>query len=335
MEKTTGHPVLLCVRDASVAEAVEVSAATVGVPLQVVSDSDEARAAWPSAPLRLVSTEVAARWSTVAPGWACLVGKDPKELARCSAELGLPVLPLPDQTGRLAEALARSRQVGLRRGATVALLGASGGLGVSTLTTALALLAARRGNATVAVDLAEGSGGLDLLVGLETAPGLRWADLLHARGEADAILPGLPSTEGAAFLAPSRDAQQRPGKAATDAVLGSLAKSAQLVVVDGGRHPVPGCDQTLVVVGADVRSVAAARVTVGLHVPTGIVVRTGPGRSLPPETVAASLGAPCLGVIGQENQLPRLAELGMSPVAVPARRYRRQVDALLERLANG
>ena len=61
-------------RHPAVIEAVEVSAAALEVPLRVAHHPDEVRAAWPEAALRLVSSEVAARWSGVAPGLAYIVG---------------------------------------------------------------------------------------------------------------------------------------------------------------------------------------------------------------------------------------------------------------------
>lgn len=335
MGTTSEAFVLLCARDESVAEAVEVSAAALGVPLRVEADSEEARRMWDLAALRLLSTEVAARWVSVAPGRTFIVGKDADDLARCSAGLGLPVLPLPDQSGRLAEELTASLRASHRRGATLALVGASGGLGVSTLAASLGLMAAGRGGPTAVVDLAEASSGIDLAVGLESTEGLRWPDLVHVRGEADDVLGGLPALDGAHFLSASRDDPQRPGQVAVDAVLASLSRSAGLVVVDAGRRLISGCDRQVLVVGADVRSVAAARVVAGLDSPDAIVVRRGPGRGLPAAVVAKSLGTECLGVIAEDKTLPRLAELGMSPVAAPARRYRAQVAALLGRLAHG
>lgn len=328
------HPgVLLCARDQAVIEAVQVTAAAMDVPLRVARDAEEGRALWPSVSLRLLATEVATRWVSVPPGRAFLVGTSPAELARCSAELELPVLPLPDVGGRLAEALSGASQAGRERGATVALMGATGGVGVSTLTVALALSAVRRGSPSVAVDLASCAGGLDLVAGAETLEGLRWADLGNARGELGDVAGSLPSVGGVAILAHSRQSPAAPSAAAVSAVLTALARSHRLVLADCGRDPSPwSADHTVMVVGADVRSVAAARMLAEVRAvaPTAIVVRRGPGRTLPEKVVARALGAPSLGRIDHHRALPRLAELGLLPVAAPARRYLRQVDAIVE-----
>lgn len=327
---------LLCARDPAIIEAVEVSAAALDVPLVVERDSSQVRAQWAAAALRLVSTEVAARWSSVGDGLAYVIGTDPGELARCSSELGLPVLPLPDDGGRLAQALSSAAVSSQPRGTVVALVGASGGLGASTLVASLTLLGAAAGKRAVAVDLAPCSGGLDLIVGGERSAGLRWSDLAQARGELGALT--LPTVDGAGFLTADRRSPGPPGKGAVGAVVSSLARTAELVVVDAGREPPPvECDRTFVLVGADVRSVAAARMLAETHsfAPAGVIVRTGPGRTLPVDVVARSLGVESLGSVPEDRALPRLGELGLLPTAGQARKYRRRVKALLGELLDG
>lgn len=330
--------VLLCARDPAVVEAVEVSAAALEVPLRVAHHPDEVRVAWPEAALRLVSTEVGARWSGVAPGLAYVVGASHQDLARCSAGLGLPVLPLPDDGGHLAKAMTAAVRREVTRGQVLALVGASGGLGVSTLAASLALVAAADGQRALAVDLAQGGGGLDLLVGAETEAGVRWPDLTHARGELGELFSGLPAVDGAAVLAQGRESAGLPPPQAVAAAVGALKRTADLVVVDSGREaPAVEAEQVLLMVGADVRSVASARMLAESRAvtPTGLVVRQGPGRGIPADVVARSLGVPCVGIIGHAKALPRLAELGMAPVGGPARRYRRQVAAILKEACGG
>lgn len=323
--------VLLCARDPAVIEAVEVAAAALDVSLVVEGDAGRARGLWPAASVRLVSTEVGSRWSSAEPGEAYLIGMSTADLARCSAQLLLPVLPLPD-SGQLAEVLLKSRHADGATGLVVALAGASGGLGVTTLVSGLALRAASDGPA-VAVDLAGASGGIDLVVGAEQVSGLRWSDLEHARGELGELT--LPAVEGASFLAPSRDRFSPPPLAAVRAAVGALARTNTLVMIDAGRErPSVECDQFILVVGADVRSVAAARMSPGRQ-PTGIIVRTGYGRSLPPDVVARSLGVPLVGVLPEDRRVARLSELGLLPTAPPARTFRRAVSRLLKEVRGG
>ncbi|HOA26791.1 MAG TPA: hypothetical protein PKY27_00975 [Arachnia sp.] len=328
---------LLCARDEAVVEAVEVSAAALGVPLRVVSDGAAAGPEWGAAALRLVSSEVAARWTGVAPGEAFVVGTSPAELARCSGRLGLPVLMLPDDGGRLADALRRAGDSGTRRGQVVGVVGASGGLGVSTLVAGLALTACLRGRRAAVVDLAEASGGIDLVLGAEARPGLRWPGLSGVRGEAREVWEALPKADGVAVLAQDREAPGHPDEAALAAVVASLRREADVVVVDGGRRaPSVGLDRTVLMVGGDVRSVASARMLAehGGVSPGGLVVRRGRGRTVPPGVVARSLGVPCWGEIGDDKALPRLGELGAPPLPGPARRFARQAAALLDRMSD-
>lgn len=318
---------LLCTRDPFVIEAVQVCAAALQVDLRIVSDAAGLDSGWAGAAVRLLGADSATRWGPVRPGEAFVVGTSSEELTRCSAELGIPVIPLPDGAGHLATVISRAGQTTPQMGRIVALLGASGGLGVSTLVSAVALIGAKAGEDVVAVDLAPASGGIDLVVGAETSDGVRWPDLARARGELGDLTSELPQVGGAAFLSHGRGDDPPPTDEATRVVLAALARSAALTLVDAGRGPVPVmADLSVLVVGADVRSVAAAQMA-GPKV-TGMVVRSGPGRRIPPEVVARTLGLELMGAVGHDKAVPRLAELGMPPVPGPARRLKRDASSL-------
>jgi hypothetical protein len=187
------------------------------------------------------------------------------------------------------------------------------------------------------VDLAEASGGIDLVLGAEARPGLRWPGLSGVRGEAREVWEALPKADGVAVLAQDREAPGHPDEAALAAVVASLRREADVVVVDGGRRaPSVGLDRTVLMVGGDVRSVASARMLAehGGVSPGGLVVRRGRGRTVPPGVVARSLGVPCWGEIGDDKALPRLGELGAPPLPGPARRFARQAAALLDRMSD-
>lgn len=109
--------------------------------------------------------------------------------------------------------------------------------------------------------------------------------------------------------------------------------------VDGGRGnvPPPGIadgsrDQQVLVVGADVTSVAASRTAAERHGLTSarLVVRTGPGRMLPPESVAEALGLELLGTIRHDPSVPELAACGGSVASRRARRFRADTRAVWE-----
>ena len=181
-------------------------------------------------------------------------------------------------------------------GTVVAVLGGSGGAGASTLAAALAVTARRAGATVALVDADPLGGGLDLLLGAEQEPGLRWPDLgsLHGPVAARALTDALPSAGGVTLLSHTRPAAGRgcgatgsagargPGvdtadigavdltvlgvpPAAMTSVLDALARRHDLVVVDLGRWidvatqvVLRRAQRALLVVPAQVRAVAAA-----------------------------------------------------------------------------
>ena len=327
---------LLATREAALADSVLATTLALGIDLEVVTEREELRRRWRTATLRLVGADMASRAAAlgVMPGvW--VVGFDSEELLPASAELGAPALLLPEESQRLAEVLS-DELPGRDAAQTLALTGASGGLGVSSLAVALATRAAETGLRSVAVELASCGGGLDLLFGVETQEGMTWEELRHAVGEIGDLTPHLVPAERVSVLALGRPHGDSPDEAALSAVLRSLERSHDLVVVDTGdgtrlaelgRRVVP-----LLMVGADVRSVAAARMRARRIDLTGalLVVRVGKGRGLPPEAVSDALGLPLAGVVRDDSKVPRLAAQGASVGSRPAARLRRDSARLLQ-----
>ena len=83
-------------------------------------------------------------------------------------------------------------------GSVLVVVGASGGVGASSLATAVAVRAVRAGLDVVLVDGCPLGGGLDVVLGAEQAQGVRWSDLSRLEGSADgpALLVRLPLAEG-------------------------------------------------------------------------------------------------------------------------------------------
>ncbi|MEO7587179.1 MAG: septum site-determining protein Ssd [Arachnia sp.] len=327
---------LLVTRNPSLVDAVSATALALGVAVEVAGDREELRALWSAAGLRLVGTDMVSRAAVLAPaqGNTWVVGQADAALLAASAELGVPALALPQSSAQLAEVMVRrgGPGPGARR---LALVGGSGGVGTSSLTVALSLMAARGGRRVAAVELAECGGGLDLLLGLEAAPGLRWNDLAGASGELGRLDEQLVEGDGVSVLPLSRDPHAAPTRTATDAVLRSLDRSHDVVVVDtgDGRHlDWLGDAQVVVVVAAHVRGVAAARMVLERHESGGaqLLVRTGPGATLPPEAVARALGLPLLGLVRHDAAVPRLAGSGAGITSGPARRFRRDVARVVQ-----
>lgn len=154
-----------------------------------------------------------------------------------------------------------------RRGVVIGVLGATGGLGASTLAAILAVRGGLAGHSTLLVDGHPFGGGLDILLGLDASPALRWPDLSSAQGDLDgaAILSALPAISGCHVVSWGR----APGGsfATAAAVCAALVAEADLSVID---LPGPGtpdaqrwsdlCDHLVLLCGSGVRQLVTAAV---------------------------------------------------------------------------
>ncbi|MDU7361428.1 MAG: hypothetical protein E7L00_09510 [Propionibacteriaceae bacterium] len=331
-------PVLVLARDASVKEAVQASALALDVALDTTQGTEDLQRRWQSARLRLVSPEMAGRAGPLDTTTATyIVGRDPEELVRASTELGCPAIMLPHSSAQLANLLAEAAGGPVPEASTIAVTGAVGGLGASTLAVGIGQEAIRRGLRAAVVELAPGGGGLDLLVGKETAAGIRWSDLARARGEIGGIEDALPTVDGLLVLALDRKDPVFPDHPAARAVLTALRRLVDVVVLDDRSQLGLESESQLLLVGADVRSVAAARMQAAgsSSPPSGLVVRTGAGRRLSEGTVSSALGVPLVGALREDRALPRLAEMGEPPLRGPAKRFRRDVASIWEGMSHG
>ncbi|MEV0644674.1 septum site-determining protein Ssd [Phytomonospora sp. NPDC050363] len=190
------------------------------------------------------------------------------------------------------------------------IVGGGGGAGASVVAAALAVRAARSGARTLLVDFDPLGGGLDLLLGWERHPGLRWPDLDEPPAELHDALPhderlALLSTRGPDPLSLEPAAPVPPQLA--DRVLDAARRSFEIVVADLPRRPdaaatrvAERCTGGYLVVRGDVHGSAAARRVVtayGPHWdPPRLLVRKTPGVALPPAEIAETLGLPLGGV---------------------------------------
>lgn len=197
-------------------------------------------------------------------------------------------------------------------------VGASGGLGVSTLAVALAVRAAPLVGATVAVDGAPGGGALDVTACVEHVPGLRWGDLAAADGRIDgaALLHELPA-EGPARVLAGRGPEPPP--AVVRAALTGLAGVCALTVVDlgGSLDRAAECTDLILVVGGTARQLADGAGTAerlhDLEPPAALVLRTRRGEALDPEDVAAHLDLPLAGTLRDDPRVRADAERARPP----------------------
>lgn len=319
---------LLVTAEPILREAVEAAALALDADLVVADDPAEARRRWGGVETRLLGADLVAALAEVSAGASdtYIIGSDPETLVRASAELSLPVLRLPQDQPKLATILASKVQSSAK---IVSLSGVSGGLGVSSTAVALSCELAKRGLRAALVELVAG-GGIDLLFGAETRPGWRWSDLAAARGELGDVGDELLKAESVSILAMGREPGSAPEDTAVMAVLTSLARSYDYVVVDspaGWQAPAGFLCVEIVLVGGDVRGVAAAQQAGQLGSGSaGLAVRVGPGRDIPAQSVADAVGLPLIGNLRADPTVPKLAATG-DCVGV-ARRLRSDVAKL-------
>lgn len=203
----------------------------------------------------------------------------------------------------------------------VAVTGARGGCGATTLAVGLALAAGRRGLGALLVDGDPLGGGLDLVLGLEDVPGARWPEVLRG-GLVLADLPAVDISRGGAELRVLSHARSSSrvgaGGSAVEAVVASARETVDVVVLDAGRlaegdEPSRSADAVVLVVPAEVRACAAAvaRLAVILgHRRVHLVVRGPAPGGLSPTAVAAAMGLPLVASVAHEPRLAAAVESG-------------------------
>ncbi|MFW5472653.1 hypothetical protein ACOCJ5_05025 [Knoellia sp. CPCC 206450] len=213
----------------------------------------------------------------------------------------------------------------------VVVLGASGGLGASSWSAALARRLALHLGSCVLIDGDVRGGGLDMTCGTEHVPGLRWPDLARLRGRTAGarLVAALPRGE-VALLSAGGDGALVPDAAVLDVVDSMLEEVP--VVLDGRAfasvtpalvaraaavHVVLGLrarqladagavlGSVLNVVGSDGGSVAGARV--------GVVTRASRGLSSQVAEVVEHLGVPHLAHVRNDARVRRDGERGEWP----------------------
>lgn len=306
--------------------------AAAGVEARVAPDVPAARGPWSGAPIVLLGDELsgpALAGRLPRRGDLVLVGRALEDGGIWTRAAGLgaeSVVFLPDAEAWLVDRLASAGEEPPGRATTVAVIGGRGGAGASTLACALAVTAAAGGWRTILVDADPLGGGLDLVLGCEDLPGLRWPDLAAAgeRISASALRYALPQAAGLHLLSWDRGESRRVAPEVGRAVLAAAGQAHELLVVDLPRQldelaeaTLAGADVALLVVPAEVRAVAAAaRVAsyVGALAGDVRVVSRGPAPSgLTAELVAGSLGLPLAGRLKPEPGLARSLERGEPP----------------------
>ncbi len=343
---------LLVTQDHELLDAVLRLAAATGVSLDVAHESVAARRCWARAPLVVVAYDMlgplAAAGLPRRPAVLIVGRQRPDETVwQHAVAIGAEqALLLPDAESVLLDRLAESAEPRTAARA-VGVIGGQGGAGASVLAATLACGAARRGLAPLLVDADPLGGGLDLVVGAEAEPGLRWPDLTAVRGrlQGTRLRESLPELDGLWVLSHVRgDSATRPSVDSVRAVVDGGRRGFDLVVVDLPRHfdesstaALCSCDVVLIVVRDQLRAVAAAAVVaeaVGrCAADVRVVVRTQGRSGLGVNAVASGLGLPCAGEMPHLPSLVRDLDAGVPPGRASHNRLGRLRDKLLDELA--
>lgn len=339
---STPHAVLAVVADAALRGDVDRVAAAAGVTV-VHAAEPSSRAVWTAATAVILDAAAALRCAERAlPRRAGVVlvghtapGATEWQIAMSVGAQHVMALPAQDAdlVTELADATERHHDE-RRRGPVAAVIAGRGGGGASLFATALAMSAAD----ALLVDADPWGGGIDLVLGAESEPGVRWADLTLQAGRLSypALRDALPRRHGLSVLSGGRAMGDiAPGPLA--AVIEAGARGGVTVVCDTPRRStaavetaLDAADLVVLITPADVRSCAASAAIVpwiaAVNPNVGMVVRGPAPGGLRSSDVTRIVGVPLLAAMRPQ---PRIAEtldsgglrLGRrSPLAAAARR---------------
>jgi secretion/DNA translocation related CpaE-like protein len=308
-------------------------AAAAGVE-PVHTAAPQSRAQWRSASLVLLDAAMArqavdARLPRRTGVVVVCVAAPDGELWELCVRLGVErTLVLSGSEETLIELLSDASVSGTGDGRCIAVLGACGGAGASVFASAIAVAAAQPAADVLLIDCDPLGAGLDVLLGMENDPGLRWGDLSAPSGrlQVDALRQALPVVRSGSGQVAVLCAGRAGGEISADVldvVVDAGRRSGATTVLDVPRAPGPLADRALehadlvvLLAPADVRSCwAADRLTGrirGSGSPAGVVVRGPSPGGLGAAELADVLGLPLLASMRPESGLARNLEFGLA-----------------------
>lgn len=226
----------------------------------------------------------------------------------------------------------------------ISVVGTAGGVGASVLASALAMRASELGAAVVAVDARPYGGGLDVVLGVDEFPGIRWRDLADAAGPLDGveIFGRLPLADRCGVLSFDREFPVVPSGEVLSAVVTALRSVSDIVVLDAPRAgecwegEVAGVsDEVIALTGTTVSALAGAAASVphldAVHDVLWLACRTDRGAAADlDQRLPHLLDVPFLGAVPTDHKVEACLTDGRPP---PDRgRLAKAVDGILTRL---
>jgi secretion/DNA translocation related CpaE-like protein len=343
------HRPLLITDDPELIDDVLHLAAAAAVDINIASHNEAGRALWASSPMVLVGGDslgglvrrpLARRRDVVV-----VLRQDPEDRDldrvewpsgpgqgagpdywRDAVSIGAEhVVVLPEAREWVVDRFCGVAEGPVRNGTVIAVLGASGGAGASTLSVAMALAARRDGRRSLLVDLDPYGGGLDIAMGSESIPGLRWPELMDAGGRLSAgnLDAALPHPHGVAVLSHARIQPSAPSHDSIISVIDAGVRGSDLVLLDHPRIGIPGehvldAPHAVVLVPSRIRSIAAAATCLPAarerFTEVHVVVRRLP-RGIPTRDVERALGVTIAAEVPHDVRVAAAAEEGRPPSA--------------------
>jgi secretion/DNA translocation related CpaE-like protein len=305
-------------------------AAANGVDVHLATEPEAARGRWQAAALVMIGADLAAAMSGAGLGRrrdVVLVTREPAPVdwQRAVALGAEHVVAVPEAERWLIDRLADSTEGMARDGSVLAVMGCGGGVGASTFAATLALAGAHESLRVLLIDADPLGGGLDVLLGIEEAPGIRWADLAEARGRlgAPALDQALPQVSGVSVLSWGREGTSSVPADVLGSVMDAGVRGYDVVVVDTPRSLGPmselvlaRADRTLLVTANHVRATsAAARLAAELDsrcASVELVLRTDP-KGVHEDAVLDALQLPVVARVPLSGGLAARADEGDRP----------------------
>ncbi len=337
--------VLIIGSDVEAADEVRRCAVACGVDTYEAASFAQARSRWASATFVVVTDDVlSGRGLEALPAHfrIAVVTHDSSASGpwRLAVEIGADhVFDLTvDQTSLMTYFTEQSRA----RARIVGVVGGSGGSGASVTSAALVMSAQSRGHRCVLVDADSESAGVDLLLGLDETPGLRWHHLNPSAGPppGEQLFGALPRAGTCAVITRDRCDTSRLEPDLIHTTIHALVGVVDLIVVDLPRGAIELrtqlsslFDVVLVVFTCDLRGATSSRAVVDSlreHVDVRLLARRGQHDSLDPSDISEWLDAPLAGVLPREPGIPSAVDRGEAICAQKRSRLLASCSAFLD-----